>query len=83
MFATNTTSLTAQRKSAMDEILMNATQNVAKLVQDGTITRDDANKIHVYAIAALASGIPGAPVDKGSAEARREVVRQYLENELA
>jgi len=37
MFAQNTTSLTARRKSAMDNILMKATQDVAQLVTDGLI----------------------------------------------
>jgi len=78
MFAQNTTSLTARRKSAMDNILMKATQDVAQKVTDGLISRDDAEKVHVYAIASLASGIPGAPTESGAAESRRETVRQYL-----
>lgn len=78
MFAQNTTSLTARRKTAMDNILMNATKEVAQKVQQGLITRDDAEKVHVYAIASLVAGIPGAPTEAGAAEARRETVRQYL-----
>ena len=78
MFANNTTSLTQQRRNAMDSILQDATAKIAQKVKDGLVTRDDAEKIHVYAIAALASGMPGAVSGAGAADERRETVRQYL-----
>lgn len=79
MFAQNTVSLTARRREAMDSILVKATEALAQKVQDGLITRDDAEKVHVFAIASLAGGIPGAASEAGAAEARRETVRQYLD----
>jgi len=78
MFTQNSTSLTAQRREAMDSILMKATQDVAQKVTDGLISRDNAEKVQVYAIAALASGIPGADNTSGAADRRRETVREYL-----
>jgi hypothetical protein len=78
MFAQNTVSLTARRRESMDAILQNATQTLAQKVTDGLITREDAEKVHVYAIAALASGMPGASSEKGAADERRQIVSDYL-----
>ena len=78
MFAQNTVSLTARRREAMDSILQKATQDVAQKVTDGLITLDDAQKVYVHAIAALASGMPGASTEKGSADERRQIVSEYL-----
>jgi len=78
MFANNTTSLTVRRRDAMDSILQAATAKIAQKVKDGLVSRDDAEKVHVYAIAALASGMPGAGNGAGAADERRETVRQYL-----
>jgi hypothetical protein len=80
MFAQNTVSLTARRRESMDAILQNATQTLAQKVTDGLVTREDAEKVHVYAIAALASGMPGASSEKGAADERRRIVSDYLES---
>jgi hypothetical protein len=82
MFAQNTVSLTARRRESMDSILVKATESLAQKVVDGLVSRDDAEKIHVYAIAALASGIPGADNTAGAADRRRETVSTYLANML-
>lgn len=80
MFAQSTTSLTVLRRNAMDKILQKATEAVAQKVKDGLISREDAEKVHVFAIAALASGMPGSSTGAGAADERRETVRQYLFN---
>jgi hypothetical protein len=83
MFTQSTTSLGQRRKDVMDSVLMKATQDVAQKVTDGLISGDDARKVHVYAIAALASGIPGADNTAGSADRRRATVEEYLDGLLS
>jgi len=47
------------------------------------LSADDARKVHVYAIAALASGIPGADNTAGAADRRRATVEEYLDHLLS
>lgn len=78
MFGNNSVNLTQKRKNAMESILKKAIEDTAQKVDDGLITHEEANKVWVYAIAALASGIPGAETGAGSADSRRATVSEYL-----